>query len=230
MITDHNPEISKKEVASRLNETPSVFYKAIQYEEKLHPEIQRLVDEGAVPYSTSLLFTRIENLEKQLRTFIRANTANMDNGKIRKMINNIISQEELGFGLWSKEEFEEMSKKGAEENFKLTFNREAYQAITYLYFVSKSIQTEELNEYVPMTDAVARDMTKLIFSTMQFLHFLSEKYPNNFEYLQYLVAKELKNSSEYLNPKRLLSTMVRGLDQFVLEEKDANLSQLSLNS
>ncbi len=204
--TDENA--TKAEVALRLNESPSVFYKAIQYEEKLHPEIQKMVDEEQITYSTALLFTRIEEKDKQLKTFTRALTANLDNKTIREMITNIISQEELGLGLWSTQEFEEMSAEGAKQKFKLSFQREANEAIVYLCVVASLIQKKEIGNYVPMTDAVARDMSRLIFTTMQFLSFLSEKYPENFEELQYLVAKKMDNT-EYFNPEKSILSLLR---------------------
>lgn len=209
LFLKNDEKATKIEIASRLNESPSVFYKAILYEEKLHPEIQSMVDEGQITYSTALLFTRIEEKEKQLKTFTRALTANLDNKTIREMINNIISQEELGLGLWSTQEFEEMSAKGAEQNFKLRFQREANEAIVYLCVVASLVQKNEVKKYVPMTDAVARDMSRLIFTTMQFLNFLKEQYPDNFEELQYLVAKEMDNSTEYFNPEKSLLSLLK---------------------
>lgn len=208
LFLKHNDKATKAEIASRLNESPSVFYKAVLYEEKLHPAIQDMVDEGNITYSTALLFTRIEEKEKQLKTFTRALTANLDNKSIRNMINNIISQEELGWGLWSPEEFEEMSAKGAEQNFKLKFQREANEAIVYLCVVASLIQENEIKSYVPMTEAVARDMSRLIFTTMQFLNFLKNDYSENYQELQYLVAKEMENSAGYFNPEKSLLSLL----------------------
>lgn len=208
LFLQNDKSVTKIEIASRLNESPPVFYKAIQYEENLHPQIRDMVDQSLIPYSTALLFTRIEEKERQLKTFIRALTANLDNKKIREMINNIISQEELEMGLWSTQEFEELSTQGAQQSFKLKFQKEANEAIIYLSVVASLVQKKEIEDYVPMTEAVKRDMTRLILTTMHFLNFLRDKYPENYQELQYLVAREIDNTAEYFNPEKSLLSLL----------------------
>jgi ParB-like chromosome segregation protein Spo0J len=208
LFLENDGNISKAQIAARLNESPSVFYKAILYEERLNPQIQDMVDQGLITYSTALLFTRIEEKERQLKVFTRALSANLDNKKIREMINNIISQEDLGWGLWSPQEFEEMSAQGAEQNFKLKFHKEANEAIVYLCVVASLVQKKEVENYVPMTEAVARDMTRLIFTTMHFLNYLRNKFPENYEELQLLVAREIDKSADYFNPQKSLLSLL----------------------
>ena len=101
-----------------------------------------------------------------------------------------------------------MSTQGAQQSFKLKFQKEANEAIIYLSVVASLVQKKEIEDYVPMTEAVKRDMTRLILTTMHFLNFLRDKYPENYQELQYLVAREIDNTAEYFNPEKSLLSLL----------------------